>query len=375
MSNLSLNKIRLASPSDVIPDSLGRSQHFTMTYEYYNHMHDTIYLRDRSGLVVTLVRERNIESTKRNLYIKMTYRIANDKYADIQNQLSGIDQHSDTLLRDIVGRATFTGKTTMITNQREFSIVYEITKEDIVRNGGNVYCITTDTVVGFDRHTLPLHPSMLSATLTKSLSAGLPMDKESFLMNYTIVDNLGIFGDRYINWNSEIFRVPAIKDPERESGLYLLRSNALHSSVERSFMESAYYTFEEAKTFKYLYKSFEEALLDESTKQQAKIEIEAMRTKHEQEVKKNQQEIEKLKLNADASAAAHQAKMEAIEQDKRKLEEEREQMHIKMEYDKRRMDMEMRSYERKDQSEFIKFLPAIIIGMGTIFITANKLFK
>ncbi len=174
-----------------------------------------------------------------------------------------------------------------------------------------------------------------------------------------IVDNENIINSRYMFVANKIVEFPVIRNDNKESGIYCTYLS--HDQYGNINIDPIILNFEDGEKIG-LYKNKEAAYAGGNTEETFKIaklqlekELLDSKTNLQQtneELERQKQETQRLKLELDKNKHTL---------DNKKLEKEERSLRINEEY-------ENRSLERKEQHEIIKFIPAFLGGMITLFL-------
>src|SRR5690606_34698495 len=69
--------------------------------------------------------------------------------------------------------------------------------------------------------------------------------KDAFGYNIRIVDNSGAYGDRYVNINNQVYRVPVSRNASLKDGVYLTTSRPVGGDYAFCKPVSNHYSFNE----------------------------------------------------------------------------------------------------------------------------------
>lgn len=209
-----------------------------------------------------------------------------------------------------------------------------------------------------------------------------------------MIDNENQLGNRYIYLGDIVHEIKTSQDINKATGIYFGTFN--RDDEGNINVTTKYLTVKEAEETIGLYKTREEAinkgdaelarketitrLLHETTLNKIALEEKSNEFKVEQERLKNkftlmegELNLQNLKLAQELKALESKnnildstLKQERLDSEKRLINLKEEYEHKKNEYDTKRLRDDdyysQRSHERKDSSEFIKTLPALIIG-------------
>lgn len=252
---------------------------------------------------------------------------------------------------------------------------YPITLDALQQRGGAVYYSELDEVVSILKPAeTPFHPYSDCGQIHRTANGGVQSSQRGFVYNLEVVDNYSRFGTRYLNIGGEVYRIDPSKDSTRRDGIYLSTNGSCDGELGGTMPVAKRISFEKAVKALCLYRSFDEASCygDEETVRK-RIDQEADRRtldlKRQLQDQKHQQDMEKLEQE-------RQERVEAQEQDRHQQELKRVRERVDLELETRRLQMkeqyEFRSYDRKDNSESVKHLPAMIVGLGAAFMTLKQ---
>lgn len=248
------------------------------------------------------------------------------------------------------------------------------------------------------------HPRSLEGTLILEMER---QRHEHLLsgVNFKIVDNEMRYRSRYMFAANKVFEIPTTKDTSKESGVYYAYSETdTYGNVN---LITGFVTMEEAETTFGLYKTREEALSSgnpelaikadyERTRSEIeRMRIESERTKMENDryrldketeiqqlkialqlrdeelqLEKTRAEVEKTKRNEELDARKHEREMVKTVSDERKTIRDSYFDMYKSDRELARLHRadvyESRSYDRKETVEWLKFIPAVLVGAGAM---------
>lgn len=260
--------------------------------------------------------------------------------------------------------------------KRRIVITYLVSDRTIRNNNYSVYIDELDVVLckdGYENHVY--HPYSLQgqAILT---------DTTPNLFSYRVLinDPNQEFGARYININGSVYHIPPTIDQGLQAGVYIYSSSD-------STTPSKFITFEEVDDLLPLYTSAKlaEQLGDAaSTRRLTEEEL-----AHQRKMKALNKEIEltELKNNVDADKTtrdhAYEIQLTEVKQqyEELKLQNQVESQNLATlkssleesakirdaELNRLKHELEMRSVQRKEGSELIKWFPAIATAIGAMF--------
>lgn len=338
---------------------------------YINNLSVSITVVWRSGFRIRLEPVPNMDNNR--LVIRTTVMVDQSVKNDVERVLSMVNENSSPELQAM--RTAFIQQNQGNT-YRGASIIldYPISHDQLRNYGGSIYHNELDCVISLmDLEEAPLHPYSESGKLSQTV-IGSPVDHggPSFAYAVEIVDNCGKQGARYMNMSGKIYKIIPKKDPERRDGIYIVSNKPANGALDNGGVVATHYPFELAETDLGLYPTYSEALNlgDVSTARKEELarlehqnkvlaqEMQGLRQQHEREMLEQQNELRRTELERD------RLNIKIAEQEQQMA---RERAELKDQYEKR-------SYERKDQSEILKILPSIVVGIGAVFMAIRTFF-
>jgi hypothetical protein len=200
------------------------------------------------------------------------------------------------------------------------------------------------------------------------------VDSKAFSETIQIVDNEGKYGDRFINRNKMVYRIEAVQDHSRVPGVWIIRNRPFENTRLPSQMGWQRYTFDEADKILELYKTYAEALHCGDAEHKRKEELLTLETnltrertdlaeqkiRHQREMHNWDVEKTRLQTNFERQQAAY-----ADEAFRAKMELER----MKNQYERQLTDQKAAAERRKETSEWMKQLPAILGALGVAYLS------
>lgn len=274
--------------------------------------------------------------------------------------------------------------------QLNFKVVVDCSvHEDYFSQSRNLYVENRDVVISLnDIDSAPHHPFSNGELLLERYKE-LTENKNSIGFTVEIVDNTGDIAPRYIYASKRLFRVTPHEDKLRESGVYIGYTD-FHGGLER-VTRTEHLTLEEATEKIGLYKTREEALSAGDVKALRNEEI--LKLSHEMAIKnlelqRLQQENKEYtdKLKTAQSEREHHIKFTTLQYEEKIAEITRQNKLLeaqvqaqKSEFEKQQSIREEQynrtSHQRKEQSDWFKFVTAIVVGGLAIFGAIVKLTK
>jgi hypothetical protein len=342
---------------------------------YINNLPHDVVIGWRCGLKFTVPSTADFNST--SFIVRLEITIRQDAVKELETQLSFIDANSPKELQQL--REAFVRRTQEnIYWGATLVLDYPITKETLTEYGGSVYFHELDQVFSLLPYdAVPDHPYSEQGRLARMAVVG-PSDTASkdFFYSMEVVDNLGKFGDRFLNLNGEIYRLHPRKSNIRRDGVYLFYGNRVINNILEPERNYRFFDLSIADEALGLYKTYTEALnhgnhAKNHETQMKETELQTQRMKVE--LQNQRQKFDIQLLNAEKENRRLQAEFEERERISKAAIAELEQRHA-AERTRVKDYWEDRSHQRKDQSEALKFIPALIVGIGATLLAIKKWF-
>ena len=272
------------------------------------------------------------------------------------------------------------------TNNRNPLRVAEITLEYIynaqeITKTGSLYCKATDQCMFRGGYTSEMfHPESPEGKAFSDYSE-VSEAKSVAGMFIEVIDNDSQLHERYVFMGKKVLSIPIKKDHDRASGVYY--STAEGSSLGNIHVTPKYCSFAEAETEIGLYPTREQAMTGgnpemlvkqtlkelERKAEEAKLESSRLKEVHKQSEMKMANEISSLqhtlsvsKIERDREISEREHQLEKLKKDNALLKEQLDaKSAVRSDY------YESRSYDRKDSSELIKYIPAVAVALAAGF--------
>jgi hypothetical protein len=376
-----LNSITPASYSvediKVAPNIHDLNGQFDHTVSYLNGFNETVSIVLKNDIRMQIAPAPGRKEV--SFIVRHTYRVPRAILFDADKLL--VNDPDITIEKRILNKA---GEIVLsdeynVKNTEYFAIDFIISRDAFVKRGSNIYIPELDIVISNRlNHKCPKHP------LSEKFRRNLLLDFDNKTVNsdvfgYTIriIDNNGIYGDRYVNLNGKAYRIPARKDNLLLDGVYC---NCSHEAIGNYDTDpvSKKYSFNEADKALGLYKTIEDALtygdptkIREKELEQLKLETkerEIILTKEKSELEFKYKQVELEKKEETAKAETMRKELEhALHVERIRRNDYYEEASIR-----RKDRFEERSVDRKDWTEILKFVPAIIGAIATGYLAWEK---
>lgn len=331
---------------------------------YFNNLSVPVTISLRSGLKTTFLPTRCLNN--RSFIVRIqTVLLAGAKESTL-TCLHDVNEDSDLSLQLL--------KSSYIQNPRpaphgttRVSVDYEISFETLKNNSGTIYYNEVDVVISLlTVENVPDHPFSSKGMKTAALHKG-NCANEGFNYNIRILDNTNALGDMYKAIGDTVYRVTPIRDSKEENGIYITSNgnvDSTNSVIETSVTQSQLDDYEKAG----LYKTFAEAKANGNVDLLRKLEVVEL----EHATLLNKRKLDESKTKADLELLLKEKELKDIT----KVMEMNKVLRDEITADRIRRDEEESlarkrryenlSYDRKDTSEMIKFVPAVLIGVATV---------
>lgn len=300
----------------------------------------------RSGLKFTLPSHRQL--TDRSVFFKEGFAISAAAQVTLNPSNSPYSEEPSTAQRLYDGmreRINRTSSSVINGRPRDAVTHSRLTLDALIEAGGTVYVPALDVVLSIhSNRALILHPYSMDGVLEQMRS--LDVDDASFRYAMYIVDNRRTHGDRYINLNGKVFRVPAVHRPDMADGFYAVHPTPTMVGGVATEYQVVHLTLKIAEKHYELYRTPEEAETYGFSKEA--LERENLNRKREQAQRADERE---------------ETKQERIERLAKQKEAE----------DKAARDFENRQAARRDIVDIFKFISAITVAVTGLCVTVVKL--
>ena len=370
---MKINPSIISCPGEAIdPLNVERPQsHVRIELDYTNNLGVDIVVLDRRGIEIIIPNRFNPKSKQQEFKILELFNLPegvslrfneNEQDADIVKHQQSF---SDSLNLDTKAQRT-TRK----------AIVSTVVKLSDLRGSNSCLFIKEYDIVLYIAR--PGYTVIHPATISKVIN-GLDVGRtkvSDFEFRIKINDPNNKIGDRFINISGLVYRIIPSRDSTQMEGVIVTASstqtygeftNIPMSLAEFEAQVKTYKSFEEADTFGNL------ALF---TKQQAETELELL--KHNNTIVETTLKGDVAKHKAETERLAHELEVTGSSLKQKEMEHkkqlellsnqlDREKHAFELQSLQRKSYYEDRSYDRKDSSELIKFLP-LIVGAGLVLL-------
>ena len=352
--NGSVDSVRYI-PQQEVP-SLNQKRDLTITRSYRNDLGFTVNMIDRNNVVYQI--QPQAGHVKHEFVIVET--IVFTSNVKINTNLL-LDVGRTSAVADNINKSLKEGHSVRVfTDTNQVIIEYVITANQLARQNHRVYFEEVDITIAHPSvdYTV-VHPY---SPIGQSLIVQHRLNEMGF--NYIVVinDPHRIHGPRYINISNRVFKVETTRDSSMKPGVYLYaKGEAVNTEDYGKCVADYFFEFNEADEKVPLFKTASDAkdfgdahlsrteeiktLEAKVKREEAELKLRKLTLESELNKLKAEHEIEKIKLTDDL--------------EKEKRERERETANLKHQ-------IEMNSLQRKDLSEFTKWLPGVVVAVTAL---------
>lgn len=349
---------------------------FELRIKYINNTPVPVTVVARSGFKITI--PTTLSLTKSSFIVRNEYHIRPNLRNEFQKFISTINDTSTNELKQI--KAAYVNQVeSNFHNGVRIYIDYIMPYVKLREVGGTLYNYLLDIVVSIEKNeNVASHPYSHTGTLTELEGSTLESNPYKARNNViVIVDDQELYGVRYYNFLNEIRMVtPTIIDGMK-NGIYILTATE-SSALDINGPSTIYNELGDETDRKLgLFKVKEGAinyLEDNSAALKLKladIEVETLERKSKEDTVKHEYTLELLERKSREDALKHEHILKELEIKQKKILDELDVSRIllnqKIETERTKDHYEQRSYDRKDESEILKALPTIIVGLAGIF--------
>lgn len=256
---------------------------------------------------------------------------------------------------------------------------YEVEPTFIAENGGSIYLIEKDIILSGGQDNIPLHPFCLEAMSRPLNNANSDGGAGAHIR---IVDNKGTIGPRYVRMFDKVVRIQAVPSPLQPDGLYISHRNLVEESNGdlNNFID--FVPPDKMKTLPWLFVTYGEAKSSPEVEatmnlELKQLEIDSKKISATTTVTKSEMDLEKIVLERENSSLQRQ--LNESERLTKHFENEMQRRYAREEHDSKISQLrnkdyyEDRSVVRKDSSEWVKVIPALLMGAGAAVIAIKGL--
>lgn len=373
-------KVRRADPKD--PTTASLSEFGFETYlSYKNGLPYPVTVSLRNGMTFEVPPLNSNWRNATDFTVLVKYRFARNVKIDVHRLLDDVDDNASQMLialRDAVAEA----RLNVVNNGNECVISHHVNREAFEKNGGCVYVDDLDITVSMPEHALNvIHPESPEGRMLK---ARLEASQYGFSYRIEINDPNRLYGDRFINISGRVFRIRATTDETKPEGVYVHSTGSVDDEPLLDGRE--HMPFESADDALGLYATAHDAKTLGNLAEERKREIEELQYTHKVQFMNMEHEFKRLTHDMETRMVEYkrergEREMELATEVSRlklvemRLEQEAKEREARYATEKAERESRMlrdkeyyerRSYDRKDSSEIVKWVPAMVLGAGVL---------
>lgn len=337
---------------------------------YLNGFAFPVKLVFRSGLSMVLpVNPDVMRHLQGRLQVRKDFRYRSSVKIDMKQLFDVTVNSTDVEKAEYVKAINASVNEGAIMGMKPITLDYFIDTETIKNADHGVYIPELDIVLTRHVEQDTFHPYSKAGMVLQS-HAGIPAN--AFNYQIEIVDPDDKFGQRFINIAGRVYRINVSRHRKREEGVYLF-------SVSQEGTSECRFSFEEADTELKLFRTVDEAkvcgdMAEERKRMHEERKLELEQTIHTNKVQMMEltmkHEREKAELQQEQQRIAADLKLANMDRERQKAENDHlrdvVKHHMELEAMRAKDGYEKRSAERKDFTEYLKFLPIAIVGIGIV---------
>jgi hypothetical protein len=364
---------------------------YEVSVGFVNNLQVPVVTVDRAGLRVVI--PPTLDVSRNSFRVQVEYRIANHNRLQLDQTLALLGEEPSNEAK--LFRESFMNQRRNLSGRVVVSMEYVISLDEFKRHNASFYHRQLGYVFSIlSAQDCPAHPLSQEAAegeLDES-DHSIKYDENMFLFKMEVVDNADMIGERFVNFGGQIRRIVPVKDLRRNPGIYVTQVVEDYRKPGRFVLEQFKVTEEEARQDYGIFSTRQEAIhfgnsdlsrkerLAELEHQNKVLAAEVQNVKLDAERSLVERKAELDELNAirqrenDERSHANRIRQEQLDERERILKAERAAFEQEQER-RRNADRdyyERRNQERKDQSDLLKFLPALVIALGAIIVALNK---
>lgn len=383
------SRVTKISPRELINSAPATNLGFETYTTYTNGLPYPVVISLRNGLSLTIPPLNQNWQQSPDFVATVRYRFAKGVKIDTHRLFDAISEN-DSEETKALKEAISDARVNVSYNGHECTLRYHVDVRTFEEHRGAMYIHELDIALSLDDPESPVyHPE---STWGRELQLQHTKDV-GLVYQICINDTEQRYGKRWANIGGRVLPVRVVEDHTRKEGVYVTIAGHHHQSKT----EEIYYTFESASAELMLFSTESEARTLGNMAEERKREFENLQHDqrmltlkmeeehkskiHELEMRLAQQKQEKADRESKmAKVIAKLKKAEAkfaykLEKEARRLEKEAKRRDAQLAKEKAERESRMlgvrdhyehRSYDRKDTSEIVKWLPALAVGAGVL---------
>lgn len=366
-------------PSDsLLCDNSLIASYVTKEVRFFNGTKYDLTVVDRTGVRIIIKRYPGLNNSK--FIAKTTWCIRRDQIDNFLIGMEGYQYLNNEELNYLMQHAINSRRAgSRFQDDVRAVLEYEVHENEFSPDKQSMYMTNLDVVVSTTRlSNLPAHPFTVS---TVGMDSGRLMGDFDDIHNATIklvyIDNTKKRGDRYVNLCGQIQKLVPKIDVNNSDGIYIYTREQEIDAPESHYIKKNVVSVEDAEKVLGIYKTYEEAQYGGDPKNGIKLailEAESSLTNTKNELAKKNLELERLTTESKAKELEYKTLRDDLQRthDLLKASEENRKLLFSNEIITRKHEYDMKSLERKDYSDLVKFVPGLVIAFGAVVAAVLK---
>jgi hypothetical protein len=353
-------------------------------YQIFNTMYRSLFVATRAGVRFEVPRQ----SVRVNKDPGVLIRVKVAASPSVNLDVSGLSNDKGTKASTqeataYIGAIESAAAKALGQASRVCYVDYKIPEEDFDNNGGLLFLQNLDIQLSvLSAANTPHHPYSISGQRDRDAYALRQSKEITTMYGVTIRDKDGYFGNRFLNINGEVYRVPVIRDGQEPDGVYrhVTGRTTGEFTVDRTAVE--FFEFEEADKELGLYLTYNEALALGNQADKNKREYEEKANAHRQA--ELQAKLYQSQADAAFSREKEAMRLHAARREHALRELELAQQALEVALNQReallRRDIlllkelsEKSSYARRETADLMKTIPMLITSGIALVVAIQKL--
>lgn len=350
-------------------------------FSYINNLPVPITVKQKSGLTFVLPALPVLTSNR--FIVRMEIVILESVRPSVARFISTVNQESSPELQAM--REAYEAQLNNYGRGAKLVLDYPISLEQLKQYGGTVYHSDLDILISLlDQDEVAPHPYSEEGQRAQMV-IGIPgvTDSDDFCYTIHMVDNTGKRATRFLNVGNNVYKVTAKKDITKRNGIYVVSNRFVDGDQSTKDFITKYYGYDVDEESLGLYRSYDEALHFGDLASGKKADL----IKMESQISENKLRIASMGLELQNAKDAHEYEMIEknrvlkelqVKHEAETLEATRIREKAENEAAEQRQKLkdhyEARSHQRKDDTESLKYIPTIVVGIGAIFMAFKAFF-
>lgn len=353
-------------------------------YQIFNTMFRPVFVATRTGIRFEVPRQSVTVNSNPGVLIRVKVSASPSVNLDV----SGLSNDKGTKASTkeaaaYIGAVQSASAKALGQSHRVCYVDYKIPEEDFDNNGGLLFLQSLDIQLSvLSAANTPHHPFSISGQRDRDAYALRASKEINTMYGVVIRDKDGFFGNRFLNINGEVYRVPVIRDGLEPDGVYrhVTGRTTGEFTVDRTAVE--FFEFEEADKELGLYLTYNDALSLGNQAEKNKREYEAQTNAFKQaelQAKLHQSQAdaafarEKEAMRLHAALREHKLRELELVQQELEIELNRREGLLKRDMMLLKELSEKSGYMRRETSDMMKTIPMLITSGIALVVAIQKL--